>query len=160
MGMSYVKVFRQTYYTRGTLHLERTPAIIDLARQCRGLFANGGMEEEIVDKWEKEVFTPHVSLVYSAMDPVPDNIRKAIGQDLKEANIGVLHWDGPKGEMRGWKGGRITLVEVFILRKCVAKYPDNSDRSRPINPLKSGRPWLRERCSYPGMVQGATFLFG
>jgi len=105
-------VVGQTYYTRGTLHLERTPAIIGLARQCRELFANGGTEVEIVDKWEKEVFTPHVSLVYSAMDPVPDNIREAIGQDLKEANIGVLHWDGPKGEMRGWKGGRIALVST------------------------------------------------
>ena len=113
--MSCVKVFRQTYYTRGTLHLERTPAIVDLARQCRELFANGGTEEEVVNKWEREVFTPHVSLVYSAMDPVPDNIRKAIGQDLKEANIGVLHWNGPKGGMRGWRGGSIALVVVFIL---------------------------------------------
>ncbi|RPA90343.1 2, 3 cyclic phosphodiesterase [Choiromyces venosus 120613-1] len=102
----------KTYYTRGTLHLERTPVIVDLARQCRGLFANGGTEEEAVDKWEKEVFTPHVSLVYSAMDPVPDNIRKAIEQDLQEANIGVLHWNGPKGEMRGWKGGSIVLVST------------------------------------------------
>jgi len=160
MGMSYVKVSRQTYYTRGTLHLERTPAIIDLARQCRELFANGGTEEEVVDKWEKEVFTPHVSLVYSAMDPVPDSIRKAIGQDLKEANIGVLHWNGPKGEMRGWRGGSIALVVVFILRKYAAKYPDISDRSQLINPLESGRSWLRERCSHPRIAQRATFLFG
>ncbi|KAG0644318.1 2',3'-cyclic-nucleotide 3'-phosphodiesterase [Tuber brumale] len=102
----------KTYYTRGTLHLERTPAIVDLARQCRELFANGGTEEEAVDKWEKEVFTPHVSLVYSAMDPVPDNTRKVIGQGLKEANVGVLHWNGPKGEMRGWRGGSIALVST------------------------------------------------
>ncbi|PWW76684.1 2, 3 cyclic phosphodiesterase [Tuber magnatum] len=102
----------KTYYTRGTLHLERTPAIVGLARQCRELFAHGGTEEEVVDRWEKEVFTPHVSLVYSAMDPVPDNIRKAVGQDLQEANVGVLHWNGPKGEMRGWKGGRISLVST------------------------------------------------
>jgi len=102
----------KTYYTRGTLHLERTPAIVGLARQCRELFANGGTEEEAVDKWEKEVFTPHVSLVYSAMEPIPDNMRKAIGKDLQEANIGVLHWNGPKGEMRGWKGGSIVLVST------------------------------------------------
>ncbi|KAG0124269.1 2',3'-cyclic-nucleotide 3'-phosphodiesterase [Tuber indicum] len=102
----------KTYYTRGTLHLERTPAIVDLARQCRILFANGGTEEEAVDKWEKEVFTPHVSLVYSAMDPVPRNIRKAIVQEIEEANVGVLHWDGPKGKMRGWGGGSIALVST------------------------------------------------
>jgi 2',3'-cyclic-nucleotide 3'-phosphodiesterase len=101
---------RETYFTRGTIHLEREQSIIELATQCRQKFTQGGQTAEEVEKWEKETFTPHVSLVYAALDPVPDSIVKTIEQSVRDANIKTSADSESRGTIDGWTGGKIALV--------------------------------------------------
>lgn len=111
------KIFRETYFTRGTLYLEPTLSLVELATQCREKFAFGGQPKEEAEKWAKEKFTPHLSLVYSKLWPVPEKISRSMEHDVITANIGISCSSkccdtNLEATMSGWIGGRIVLVSI------------------------------------------------
>lgn len=62
-----------------------------------------------------ETLTPHLSLVYSKLWPVPKDISKAMEHDVIAANIGISCSSSCcdsklKDTINGWEGGRILLV--------------------------------------------------
>jgi len=70
-----------------------------------------GTGEEEAALWADSVFTPHVSLVYSAMAPeqVRTRVLEEAGREVREVReAGVVV--GPGG---GWKGGRVVLVQTW-----------------------------------------------
>ncbi len=82
-----------------------------MAKQCREKFAFGGQSPEDAEKWAEEVFTPHVSLVYSSAEPALVNslLMPEIEKRISESRVVV----GGVGELNGWKGGKIALVETW-----------------------------------------------
>lgn len=116
---------RDTFFTRGTLYLERTPSLLDLATQCREKFTFGGQSKEDVQKWADGTFNPHLSLVYSKLWPVPKDIFEGIERDVITANVGIpcsssFFENNLLDTMKGWQGGRILLVSdlYFDLWDC------------------------------------------
>ncbi|KAH0615148.1 uncharacterized protein H6S33_000784 [Morchella sextelata] len=105
-------VIGETFFTRGTLHIEKNDSIVALATHCREKFAFGGQSKEDAEKWAREKFTPHVSLVYSNLWPVPEDVSKAIENDVLSAGVGLSGVSGSNSEpdMNGWKGGKLVLV--------------------------------------------------
>ncbi|KAF8248862.1 2, 3 cyclic phosphodiesterase [Wilcoxina mikolae CBS 423.85] len=99
-----------TFFTRLTLHTEKTQSLVALAKQCRRKFVVGTTEEE-AELWAEEVFTPHVSLVYSAMPEgeVRDGVLEKVRREVEKVGVGV----GDEEGLRGWKGGRIVLVQTW-----------------------------------------------
>ncbi|KAA8894865.1 2',3'-cyclic-nucleotide 3'-phosphodiesterase, partial [Sphaerosporella brunnea] len=101
------------FFTRLTLHTEKTASLVALAQQCRRKFSEGCTSDREAEAWAQNVFTPHVSLVYSAMpaeDVKADVLEKAV-KDIDAA--GVVVGGGVASEMGGWKGGKIVLVQTW-----------------------------------------------
>ncbi|KAF8420821.1 2',3'-cyclic-nucleotide 3'-phosphodiesterase [Tirmania nivea] len=88
-----------TFFTRITLHLEKTEEITALAIQCRMKYVTKGNAEE-AKKWA-ESFTPHLSLVYMEEMPGPEEVKK-VEEEVAKAGI--------KFGVEVWTGGRLALV--------------------------------------------------
>lgn len=113
-------ILSDTFFTRGTLCLERTSSLLDLATQCRERFTFGGQSKEDVQKWADGTFNPHLSLVYSNLWPVPTDVFKAMERDVIAANVGIPCSSGffgskPHDTLNGWQGGRILLVSDLYI---------------------------------------------
>jgi len=89
----------KTFFTRITLHLEKTEEITALAVQCRIKYVTKGNVEE-AKKWA-EGFTPHLSLVYMEEVPGPEEVKK-VEEEVASAGI--------KFGVEAWTGGRLALV--------------------------------------------------
>ncbi|KAF8454246.1 cyclic phosphodiesterase-like protein-domain-containing protein [Terfezia claveryi] len=92
----------KTFFTRVTLHLEKTQEIRALAIQCRMKYVTNGNAEE-AKKWA-ESFTPHLSLVYMEGVPEPEEVKKV---EEEVANAGI------KFGIEAWTGGSLTLVNCM-----------------------------------------------
>ncbi|KAF8532934.1 2',3'-cyclic-nucleotide 3'-phosphodiesterase [Trichophaea hybrida] len=101
-----------TFFTRLTLHTEKTASLVALAKQCRRNFVEGTTEGE-AELWAEKVFTPHVSLVYSAMEEekVRDEVLEKVRREVEKVGVGV--GEEREKELGGWKGGRIVLVQTW-----------------------------------------------
>ncbi|KAL7275209.1 hypothetical protein RUND412_001857 [Rhizina undulata] len=95
-------VIGETFFTRGTLHAEKTPSLTALTLSCRQTHAFGGQSFDEAEKWLTQSWTPHLSLVYANVFPVPAEIVDGVEADIRDAGI----------ELRkdGWVGGKIVLV--------------------------------------------------
>jgi len=114
-------VVGETYFTRVTLHVEKDPALVGLAKQCREKFTDAEAE-----RWAVETFTPHVSLVYAAMGKARVEGEGVLGKVLEEVGKGgVLVGGEGEAEMAGWRGGRIVLVHTW---KDIAEWVPVAER--------------------------------
>lgn len=92
----------KTFFTRVTLHLEKTDSIVTLATECRKRYVTNGNLDE-AKKWAEESFVPHLSLVYMESVPEPGEVKR-IEEEVAKAGI--------KFDVEAWKGGRIVLVRI------------------------------------------------
>ncbi|RPB27861.1 2, 3 cyclic phosphodiesterase [Terfezia boudieri ATCC MYA-4762] len=92
----------KTFFTRITLHLEKTEEIRALAIQCRMKYVTNGNAEE-AKKWA-ESFTPHLSLVYMEGVPGQEEVKK-VEEEVAKAGI--------KFGVEAWTGGSLTLVNCM-----------------------------------------------
>jgi 2',3'-cyclic-nucleotide 3'-phosphodiesterase len=104
-----------------TLHVERDPALVGLAKRFREKFTDAEAE-----RWAVETFTPHVSLVYAAMEKGRIEGEGVLGKVLEEVGESrVLVGGEGEAEMAGWKGGRIVLVNTW---KDIAEWVPVAER--------------------------------
>lgn len=96
---------RATFFTRVTLHVEKTPEIKSLAVELRKKFAD--TKEEDVDKWGEEKFRPHLSLVYSEMEQ--EEVKAQLYGGLKKE----VDDAGVKFGETVWEGGRVVVVDCW-----------------------------------------------
>ena len=84
-------------------------ALVKLAKQCREVFT-----DEEAEQWAKETFTPHVSLVYSKMEPetLKEKVLGNAQEEVGKAGV-VVGGEARGNELGGWKGGRIVLVQTW-----------------------------------------------
>ena len=104
------------FFIRVTIHAEKTSSLVALAQQCKLKFSVGVSGEADAAAWAENVFTPHVSLVYSNM--ASEKVKAAVLPKVAEAIdvAGIVVGAGTawsQSEMSGWKGGRILLVQTF-----------------------------------------------
>ena len=90
------------------------PALVALAKQCRYKFAECNVDEADAALWAADVFTPHLSLVYSSMpaERVKAEVLQKVMKDVDDAGVatGSFAVGSPMG---GWKGGRVVLVQTW-----------------------------------------------
>jgi len=103
-----------TFFTRVTLLTEKTPALVALARQCRHKCVEGTVDEEEAELWVTDVFTPHLSLVYSSMpaEKVKAEVLHKVSKSVDDAGV-VTGPSAAGAELGGWKGGRVALVQTW-----------------------------------------------
>ncbi|KAF8461914.1 2',3'-cyclic-nucleotide 3'-phosphodiesterase [Kalaharituber pfeilii] len=89
-----------TFFTRVTLHLEKTAAIKALAADCRKKYVTNG-DEEAAKRWSEEDYVPHLSLIYAEQVPGAELVAR-INEEVAKAGI--------QFDVESWKGGRIALV--------------------------------------------------
>ena len=87
----------------------------DVATQIRAA-ANEGGDARAAERWARDVYAPHVSLLYADLD-VQEETRLAILKSLDEAGIeleaeGRLH-DKKRAGFDGWTSGSIILVPTW-----------------------------------------------
>ncbi|KAF2804792.1 2, 3 cyclic phosphodiesterase [Mytilinidion resinicola] len=82
----------------------RKDGVRGLAETARGVVEAGDGEAE---KWAEEAYLPHLSLLYSAIEVSDDELRE-MERVVEDAGVDL---EG-KGEMGGWVGGRVVLVET------------------------------------------------
>ena len=87
----------------------------DVASQVRAA-ANENGDAAAAERWAKDVYAPHVSLLYSDVD-IDEEKRLKILQELDEVGIG-LATEGALNERKqtgfnGWIGGSVVLVPTW-----------------------------------------------
>ena len=87
----------------------------DVATQIRAA-ANEGGDAVAAERWARDVYAPHVSLLYADLS-VHEGTRLAILNSLDEAGIQLEADGGLHGKKQasfdGWTGGSIVLVPTW-----------------------------------------------
>ncbi|KAI5805929.1 2',3'-cyclic-nucleotide 3'-phosphodiesterase [Geopyxis carbonaria] len=106
----------EKFFTKLTLQVQKDPALVALAVACRAEFVTGGNRKE-AERWGREAYVPHVSLVYHEEEREAVAARiEGLSEAVREA--GILTGAEAEGEMKGeewmggWKGGRLVLVNT------------------------------------------------
>lgn len=92
----------KTFFTKVTLHLEKSEGLKALAAECRKRYVTNGNAEQ-ANKWAEEEYVPHLSLVYMEETPEEDVVVK-IQEEVAKAGV--------QFDVGAWNGGRIVLVTL------------------------------------------------
>ncbi|KAF2856418.1 2',3'-cyclic-nucleotide 3'-phosphodiesterase [Plenodomus tracheiphilus IPT5] len=83
----------------------KSGGLAELAGVCRGVVP-GFEEQEKVEKWVEEEYRPHLSLLYHDCPAVGQAGLAEVEGMARDLGVDVRG----RGEMGGWKGGRVVLV--------------------------------------------------
>ncbi len=89
-----------------TLRVAESPGLLTLAEECRRVGGEQG-DEGRAGKWVREAYEPHCSLMYADIQ-ILDGKKKILEDAVKKRG---LTFDG-EGEMAGWSGGEVWLVNT------------------------------------------------
>lgn len=89
-----------------TLRVTKSWGLEALAKECRRMGVEQG-DEEKAEKWVKEEYGPHCSLMYADID-VSEKQKKSLENAVTKRGLNFHR----EGELAGWKGGEVWLVDT------------------------------------------------
>ncbi|TGZ78828.1 2, 3 cyclic phosphodiesterase [Ascodesmis nigricans] len=97
----------ETFFTRVTLRVTKTPPLQSLATLIRQNFAHSRPDNEDLQVWGEETYRPHLSLVYHAMEAkeVEEKLGEVVRMEVEDAGV--------KEGKGAWKGGRVVVVDCW-----------------------------------------------
>jgi 2',3'-cyclic-nucleotide 3'-phosphodiesterase len=96
---------RTTFFTKVTIHLRKTPELLQVAMQSRVRLT--GEDSAKAKRWLQEEYTPHLSLVYAELS------KDIVEKELLEQIRSIVEQDGVSLKNTAWTGGSLVVVECW-----------------------------------------------